>query len=100
MRNPLRNTRIEINWQRALELLNIGVEIPIKVRTLNGDEIEVTTESQLNDYFGNGRTSFGIKKEFLTKEELEILEDLDDEGYYSLSVEKEVYPGVYKLGEF
>lgn len=90
-RNPI---RIEITWERAKELLvQQGANVS-----------EINEENDLNDFMGNGRTSFGTSTSYLTTQEREELLNAGFPVDYGddivLIVQKETYPGKYLIGEF
>ena len=96
--NPLDCRRIEISWERMLELI---LSIPIKYRY---KPYIITTETELNDTFANGRTSYSVYKKDLSSEEIDKLNSIgirwEDDELVCLVCKKETYPGIYSMGEF
>ncbi len=86
--------RIEISWERARELLaNKGISM-----------YGINCENALNDFMGNGRTSFSTNIFCLTSDEYSKLKEsgyeFAYEGDIALIVQKETHPGKYMVGEF
>ena len=88
--------RIKVSWERMLEILDLSE--PENV-------LDIKTERELyDDFFGCGRHSSSASKFLLSTNEVIELDNLgidwEDDNVVCLCAKKEVYPGVYMVGEF
>jgi len=84
----MRPIRFEISSERAIDIYN------------RMSKIKVSTEEELNDTLGNGRTSISVSSTLLSAIEINYLIDNGaDINPILLVVRKETYPGIYLVGE-
>jgi len=110
--------RFIISYPRAIELYNINLKTYSQVFAVTRHRNFVSSEKDLNDELGNGRTTLWIDPKFFNQEEYDYFIENDanffHKGNYAgltenpiyhrhniclLGVKKETYPGIYWIGE-